>query len=57
MEYILERLVDGVWYAWGRYEDPVKLAKAAFALGRYGYEQIRIIPMEGRKGGREEAGL
>lgn len=45
MKYKLERKERGVWYFWGIYEDPVKLAQAAFGLGRMGKDQIRITPI------------
>ena len=42
-KYRLERLVDGVWYEWGTFEDPVRLAEAAHELGGYGYKKIRVL--------------
>lgn len=42
MKYKLERRIDGEWYVWGVYEDPVSLAHAAHELGTYGFKVIRV---------------
>lgn len=42
MRYRLERLIDGQWYVWGTYDDPVRLALAAHELGQYGFKVIRV---------------
>lgn len=42
MKYRLERLIDGHWYVWGVYDDPVKLAHAAHELGQYDFKVIRV---------------
>ena len=41
-KYKLERLIDGHWYGWGTYDDPVRLAHAAHELGGYGFKVIRV---------------
>lgn len=37
MKYKLYRLVDGEWYFWGEWDNPVGLAAAANSLGRDGF--------------------
>ena len=41
----LQKLVDGVWCRWGVYDDPDKLARAAFELGRQAefVENVRVV--------------
>lgn len=45
-KYRLERRVDGEWYAWGTYTDPVKLAKAANELGVMGFDLVRVVVLD-----------
>ncbi|MCM1220255.1 MAG: hypothetical protein NC548_37775 [Lachnospiraceae bacterium] len=43
-EYIVEKKVDGTWYEYGKWDDPVKLGLAMWELGlmRPEYEDLRI---------------
>lgn len=43
-EYIVEKKVDGKWYEYGRWDNPVKLALAMWELGlmRPEYEDLRV---------------
>lgn len=44
MEYIIYKLVDGEWYKYGTYDNPVNLANAAYTLGKDGFEiKVEII--------------
>lgn len=42
MKYQLWREVDGSWYLWGTYADPVMLAEAANEIGRMD-QKIRAV--------------
>lgn len=44
--YKLSRMVDGEYYWYGTYDDPERLAEAAFFLGQTGAENIMIVPIE-----------
>lgn len=44
MVYKLYKYVDGEWYWWCDYTDPVRLAQAANELGRLGLEiKVEVV--------------
>lgn len=46
MKYRLMKLVDGNWYEWGTFSDPVRLAYASFLLGQSGIDDIKVEEVE-----------
>lgn len=46
-KYILLKLVDDEWWEHGTYDSIDSLAKAAFWLGKDGYEEIRVEVVQG----------
>lgn len=40
--YKLYKYVEGEYYLWGEYTNPVKLAEASFELGSLGVRGIRV---------------
>ena len=44
MKYVLYKFVDGEWYKWGEWANPVELANAANSLGLDGFKtKVEVV--------------
>ena len=49
MKYVLYKFVDGEWYKWGEWTNPVGLANAANSLGLDGFKtKVEFIDLKSK---------